>query len=364
MIKEYKYINVNQECYSFEYNKEVCIWGRSISALTLYVELRSRGVRVIGFTDSYACEKEVFAGLPVFTFYQLQRMNNLVIYISTVNEQFLRQILDKVEGLSNAEILCRRSVYGAGYYDVVRLRELIEKDLKEIEETRSVLCDEKSIKTFNNLLEYRVCNNVRLIEEIYEQGHGQYFPKDEIVPIEKNEIFIDAGGYNGETSFRFAKWVKDDYSKIYIMEPDKLMAEVIEEYVKIKKLKNVVLINKGVYSSEKEIAFHRDFLSGSSCIQLDGEESIQTISIDRMLAGKKATYIKMDIEGAEREALLGADQTIRMYKPKLAISIYHQEDDLWKIPYYIKEKYPWYKLYMRHYTPITTETVLYAVADK
>lgn len=361
MIKEYKYINVTQECYCFE-NKEICIWGRSVSALALYVGLCSRGVKVIGFTDSYASENEMFAGLPVFTFHQLQRMNNLVIYISTVNVQFLRQILDKVEVLSNADILCRRNVRGGVCYDVLRLRELMGKDFKEIEETRSALCDEKSIKTFDNLLKYRVSNDIRLIDEIYEQGHSQYFPIDEILPMEKGEIFIDVGGYDGKTSYEFAKWVKDDYSLIYIMEPNKLMVKVIEEYIKIYNLKNVVLINKGAYSSEKNMSFHGDY--GSSRIQLDGEEVIQTITIDKMLAGRKVTYIKMDIEGAEMEALLGADQAIRTYRPKLAISIYHREDDLWKIPYHIKERYPWYKLYMRHYTSRTTETVLYAVADR
>ena len=100
--------------------------------------------------------------------------------------------------------------------------------------------------------------------------------------------------------------------------------------------------------------------SGSSRINEKGLEKIKTISIDEMLDGDKATYIKFDIEGAEMAALEGAKKTIQKHKPKLAISIYHKEDDLWKIPFYIKEKYPWYRLYMRHYTSVTTETVLYA----
>lgn len=79
-----------------------------------------------------------------------------------------------------------------------------------------------------------------------------------------------------------------------------------------------------------------------------------------MLKGKEATYIKMDIEGAEMAALEGARKTIAKFRPKLAISIYHEDDDLWKIPFYIKKQYPWYRLFIRHYTSVTTETVLYA----
>ena len=84
------------------------------------------------------------------------------------------------------------------------------------------------------------------------------------------------------------------------------------------------------------------------------------VSIDDMVGDDKVTFIKMDIEGAEMEALEGAKQTIERNRPKLAISIYHKEEDLWEIPFYILSKYPWYKIYMRHYTLTTNETVLYA----
>lgn len=95
-------------------------------------------------------------------------------------------------------------------------------------------------------------------------------------------------------------------------------------------------------------------------IDENGGVAIETISIDELLDGSEASYIKMDIEGAEYEALLGASKTIEKFRPKLAISIYHKEDDLWKLPYYLMKNYPFYRFYIRHYTDITTETVLYA----
>ena len=66
-----------------------------------------------------------------------------------------------------------------------------------------------------------------------------------------------------------------------------------------------------------------------STISDSANEIIETISIDELLGGKRASYIKMDIEGAELQALLGAEQTIRKYKPKLAISVYHNRYDIW-----------------------------------
>lgn len=76
---------------------------------------------------------------------------------------------------------------------------------------------------------------------------------------------------------------------------------------------------------------------------------------------EKVTFIKMDIEGAEMDALKGAEQTIRKYKPKLAISIYHEENDFWEIPLLIKSFVPEYQFYVRHHSDNCSETILYAI---
>ena len=73
------------------------------------------------------------------------------------------------------------------------------------------------------------------------------------------------------------------------------------------------------------------------------------------------TFIKMDIEGAELEALKGSREIIQRYRPRLAISAYHKKEDLVELPLYIKELVPEYKLYIRHYSNAGVETVLYAV---
>ncbi len=360
MIRVYNYIDTEKEQYDFS-EKKVIIWGKAFSALDLFVELKARGVEVIGFTDTFTEEKNtMFAGLRVWTFDELQAMKGIVIYISTQNTIYLKQIFEKTDLLKDAVILARGRVYGSGEYDVQALSEKIRQDKEQISSIRNSLCDSKSIKTYNNLLEYRMSNQNRLIEEICETGHKQYFPEREILVPEDGEVFIDAGGYNGATSCEFAKY-NSKYAQIYMMEPDEIMFAVAQEYIKLNKLQNVLCINKAAYSHTTELSFNSDFGSGSSRIDdTEGRTRIKTISIDEMLEGKECTFIKMDIEGAEMEALKGAKKSITKYHPKLAISIYHKEDDLWKIPYVIKQTWPEYKLYMRHYTYITTETVLYA----
>lgn len=359
MVKMYKYIDVLNESYELG-DKRVVIWGLSVSALYLFLKLRAKNIDVIGFTDSFVEESDnEFAGLPVFTFDEIKALENIVIYISTDVSEYIRQILDKTQILSNAVILAKGRVYGCGEYDIDALAKKIALDKDKIAFVRENLCDEKSKKTFDNLLKYRTCNDSSLIYDVYERSHEQYFPVGEIIKPERGEVFVDAGAYSGETSASYITW-NPNYSKIYFMEPDQTMYAIASEYVRLKGIKNIVGVNRGAYSYETEIAFENDFASGSSRIDESGTNKIKTISIDEMLRGEKVNFIKMDIEGAEMEALKGADKSITKYKPNLAICIYHAEDDLWKIPYYIKQKYPWYRLFIRHYTQNTVETVMYA----
>ncbi len=89
---------------------------------------------------------------------------------------------------------------------------------------------------------------------------------------------------------------------------------------------------------------------------------IRTTSIDELFPENDISFIKMDIEGAEAEAINGAVKTIRANKPKLAISAYHIRDDLYKIPVLIDRICPEYKLYLRHFSDYCFDTVLLAVA--
>ena len=84
--------------------------------------------------------------------------------------------------------------------------------------------------------------------------------------------------------------------------------------------------------------------------------------MDTFFRDKEApTFIKMDIEGAEKEAILGAENIIRIQKPKMAVSIYHKREDIWELPKLLLEMNPEYRFYLRHYSFRDAETVLYAV---
>lgn len=365
MIKHYEYINLDTTAFSFD-KKRVVIWGRSSEALRRIVYLIDRGAEIVGVMDSQSIQQAMdkggrFAGIPYVNIAYLKSNPDVVLYITTRGTTSRQEIFELLNTFSILNtIVCFGMVYGPGEYDVRSMNELIGEDEAAISYVRACLTDERSHLVFNNLLEYRTSNRWELLKEIYEVDHPQYFAPD-IVRCSESEVFIDAGGYNGDTSLEFIKYVNNKYNSIYIMEADHTMCEITKENMRMNGVKNVLIYEKGAYSNSGVLRFRTDSRSGSSHINKDGDVEIEVVSIDEMLDGKPATFIKMDIEGAERQALDGAKNTIRRYHPKLAISIYHLADDLWRIPYEIATEYPWYKLYMRHYTQITTETVLYAV---
>jgi hypothetical protein len=100
-----------------------------------------------------------------------------------------------------------------------------------------------------------------------------------------------------------------------------------------------------------------------SMITDDSKNFIEVDTVDNIAAGKPVSYIKLDVEGAELEALKGAEQTIKTFKPILGISIYHKQRDLIDIPMYLKVIVPEYKFYFRVHKKLAIDTVLYAVVN-
>lgn len=185
----------------------------------------------------------------------------------------------------------------------------------------------------------------------------QYFDSHIMIP-QKEEIFVDGGALDGEDTISFFDWCKSNKGKSYIFEPSLCNQEYIKQLVEDNK--NIQYIQEGLWSEDTELRFS----SGIPCcrtVSEKGETMIKVTSIDRALKGEPVTFIKMDIEGSEMQALIGAKETIKRCKPKLAICVYHKMEDIIEIPKYILQLNPDYKLYLRHYSYKSTETVLYAV---
>ncbi len=217
---------------------------------------------------------------------------------------------------------------------------------------------------FDEIYQFLHKNGVKeiSINPIFADGKKQYF--DEVLQLTENEVFMDIGAFDGMTSRRFAKHCNQKYRKIYLFEPDISKEEQIKNT--IEDLHDAEFYGSGVGIWHEEGILKFQTTATGSSISEDGDIEIKTDTIDHILKVNKETFlpptfIKMDIEGAELSALKGGAETIKKYKPKLAICVYHKAEDIIELPMYIKSLVPEYKLYMRQYTNGLLETVLYAV---
>lgn len=179
---------------------------------------------------------------------------------------------------------------------------------------------------------------------------NQYF---DVFKPQEEEIFIDAGSFNGYTSLDFLQWANKHCKKIYALEPLNDMYHAICEM----HIPKTEVLNYAAWNKKEKLHFVEN--SAGSSVDINGGVEVQGMDIDSTVKGK-ITFIKMDIEGSELKALEGARNTILNYHPRLAISIYHKPMDIIEIPAYILELVPDYKFYVRHYTSTMCETVLYA----
>jgi len=171
--------------------------------------------------------------------------------------------------------------------------------------------------------------------------------------LSDKECFVDAGAYYGDTISAFLQKTKEKYSHIYVFEPDNDVLSRLNDFCS--PLKNVSLYNICIYSHKTNISMQNDEIFGNDV------NLMQADSLDSILDNKPVTFIKMDIEGSEKEAIQGASNIIKTQRPKLAICIYHYMSDLWEIPLLLHEIVPEYKFYIRHHSYGFYETVLYAV---
>ena len=188
--------------------------------------------------------------------------------------------------------------------------------------------------------------------------HNQYFEERCIKYFKDTQgAFLDAGCFDGEDCIKFSESSLNHNATIYAFEPDEI------NYINCKKVlaryNNSEVFNLGLSDVKQQTYFMSD-KGECSRITDQGDSIINIDTIDSVLRGKKIGFIKMDIEGSEKKAILGAKVHIEQDKPNMMISIYHKLEDIIEIPRLLLEMNPDYRFALGHYSVCNADTVLYA----
>ena len=211
---------------------------------------------------------------------------------------------------------------------------------------------------------YAILNNwyqydFKTLKECINSKFKHYFDLD-IIPNCNNEVFVDLGAYTGDTTLDYIE-IYNNYQKIYCYEITKETMAILKN--NLSNYDNIIYKNKAVSDINGTMFLKKSAVDSSgNQITQSGDIEIETVCLDDDIE-EKIDMIKMDIEGSEYEALLGAKNHIMNDKPKLLISVYHNNMDLWRIPKLIFEYNQDYNFYLRYYGSNTypTEIVLIAI---
>ena len=239
-------------------------------------------------------------------------------------------------------------------------RILRQKD--DILKALSLLEDDASRSEYIAQVRWRLLLDYDALPPAIDQE--QYF-SDDLFGLARDEVFVDCGAFDGDTIKAFLRR-RLDFGKILAYEPDPINFTRLESY--LAKLPSSIrdrisARRLAIGASKGTVRFEAGGAEGSK-VSRHGEVEVECDALDAILDGCNPTYVKMDIEGAELEALQGAHKLLRRNCATWAVCLYHRPADLWQIPLFIASQSANHSFFVRKYGGEFWETVCYAVPKR
>ena len=335
------------------------------------------GVEVVLVIDQYTDKRDV-CGVPVVRLGDRRIEKSVPIYVSLSG--LSDRIVDQLKELGHTEVygfkkgiqtfpaLLDTILPRSSWYATATERRV---DVGEVDALRRRLADDRSRTVLQEICAFR--DHFDPDHYLENDGQLQYFADDVPLFVGMTELrFIDCGACTGDTLLPMLDYCRSSglaARAVCLFEPEheNLLAlnEVVSEHVPTDC--HAVIVPCGTWSTNTIVQFSAARNSSAiietstAATEPPSLHSIATVSLDDSVRGMRPNYIKMDIEGAEHEALRGAAEIIRTTEPVLAICVYHKADDLWEIPKLIDSINPEYEFYLRVHGDMGLEVVLYAV---
>ena len=384
VLKEQLIEKLSKVYLSFDSSKLV-IWGTGVYGKWLLSFLTLLGIKekVCCFCDSFHddTKSDCIENIPVYSPIKCSSLYHDAKFI--IASDFYEEILNSISKSSYSDIdtfvldydnkmLEKQLIYytnppdpkcvvGFNYtwfpiYEKAQKSRELKKMLDYIDAN---LADQESRDIIHNRCKTFLTGDLTYIDRNVINRHT-YFSQ-EFYSISNDEILFDCGAFTGDTIEDFVTFTNKKYKKIVAFEPDEKNVKRLNAFIN-NKIENVVVIQKATGDKNGKVSFLNKGNMFSKIVDVkdsSDELSVDIVRLDNYI-DYHPTLIKMDIEGAELDSLIGATQIIKTQKPKLAICIYHMPFDFYEIPKFLKSLVPEYKFKVRQHEPGFCETVLYA----
>jgi FkbM family methyltransferase len=229
-----------------------------------------------------------------------------------------------------------------------------------IRQCYAMLADEASKRELRDQLVWRYWLDFSALSPPLDASYT-YYPMDLLSPV-PDEVFVDCGSFDGESTKSFARHWGGTFRHVFALEPDPLNQKALGTNLEAMGIGDrVTVMPYAVGSSNGQVSFAGSGSVTSHVTNQDGGFAVECRRLDDIEWPVTPTYIKMDIESAEPEALAGATELLRRHKPVLAVCTYHRNEHLWQIPNLIHSIAPEYHVFLRRYAEECWEGVCYAI---
>lgn len=349
------FISEKKSCWQMlaEETRPIYIYGMGNGAEKIMKVFDKYGIKVKGFfaSDEFV-RGHSFMGYTVKKYSEVCSEEKDFVIVLAFAAGY-ESLIEKIENMADEHTLYAPDVpiEGGGLFTY----EYCLEHKEEIEEVYSSLYDDISRKVYADVINFRISGRIEYLKRITTPKNEVY---TDIIRPSGDETYVDLGAYNGDTVLEITEACGGRYGRIFALEPDSRNFRKLVKLIGEKE--NIYAYNCAAWSCDTELIF-ADKAGRQSAVSSTGKPK-EARSVDSILGGGKADIIKMDVEGAEEEAINGAAHTITKYKPKLMVSLYHRNRDIFYLPLLIKKMRPDYKLFIRHQPYIPAwETNLYAI---
>ena len=318
----------------------IFIYGMGDGCTKILAKFNEYGIRCDGiFASDEFVRGHEFAGFKVQRYSEIEQQYTDFIVVPAFGTS-LPDVMSRLEAIAQKHTLIMPDtpVIGEEYFDKI---EFLSR-FSQVQKIYDLLADTQSKQVFINVLSYKITGDISYLKQVFSDTKEAYL---NILKLDKDEIYVDLGAFNGDTVVEFLHYTANCYSKIYALEPDrKNFRKCIKNLIALDELE---LYNAAAWYRDEIKSF--DGNSGRQGKIADNGKLTQCRSVDSVLNNKPCTYIKYDVEGADRAAILGSRRAIEKYSPKICTALYHRAYDLIDLPLFLHELEPEYKMYMRQY---------------
>lgn len=352
--------------------QDIVIYGVGGNGIKFYNSLKNNGYNIVFFIDSYSCEQE-YESIKIYRPHAVPtKETSVLVSVSCYSRQISDEL--KEQGYLNCYnfnqcIKLFPTILNEFFSaeSLLKRTEETKADLNKIKVFASKLKDEGSKAALERVLAFRLAPSSETYIE--NDWQVQYFPDD--IPLlsafREPISMLDCGAYTGDTlsvALDFFKNNEININFISLFEPNLDNNNILQGTIEKLTSPEYLLFNYpcGVWSKNTTLNFKLG--ADASHIVNDKTENtaqLQVVGLDAIAYGSQPNFIKMDIEGAEIEALKGAEKIIKKYNPVLAISVYHFTSHLWEAAFIINEMSPNYNYYLRTHGDLGNEIILYAL---